>query len=385
MSTRGLAVLYFAHQAIPALAAAQAWREKRGLAPGGELLLLLDHPPEWPAARIAQAKALLDSLAAPFPFARTMTPDPALRERLVARAGPLRRCAREVAHALGGAFDELYYPHDMTFTPQTLAYAYPGASRICFGDALGVVYSRRYHETIAMPPARRFVHRTMRLAARAMGWLPPFRDAHAAALVLPADPGGDYLPGKELLVPSRDLVRALLARMNTSIPALAAECDRFLAQPGPHFVMILGNLTEAGCTTADGELELFRRAVERHAPAGAAVLLKPHPGADPSRVQRLAASLPKHRVSVLAPELVAIPIEIALTLVERATILSLSYTSISLRYLYGTPVIHVLDQRLIDELVLPAKRVWMTESNRQYVAILRGLETWDGTSALPTS
>lgn len=383
MNARGLAVLYFAHQAIPAIAAAHAWRARQRLPADSELILLLDHPPGWPPARIAEAKALLDALASPFPFVRTMLPDAALQQRLVASSRPLRSSSRAVAGMLGDTpIRELYYPHDMTFAPQILAYAFPDASRVCFGDALGVVYSRRYFEQISFSPLRRALFRARRAAATALGWLPPFRDAHAAVLVLPADPGGDYLAGKDLFVPAREDVRSLLVAMSAAVLGLADETARFLATPGPHFVMLLGNLTEAGITSADSEVELFRRAIERHAPAGASVLLKPHPGADPIRTQRLSAALPGFRVSVFPQALVPIPIEIAFSLVERSTILSLSYASISLRYLYAKPVIHVLDQGLIDEWTLPGKRVWMSESNRQYLAILEALDGWDGSSPL---
>ena len=84
----------------------------------------------------------------------------------------------------------------------------------------------------------------------------------------------------------------------------------------------------------------------------------------------------------MPPELVPVPIELAAKLVTSATVLSFSYASISLRHLYGAPVIHVLDQALIDELVLPSKRAWMSESNRQYLEILGKLPTWDGRSPL---
>ena len=382
--SRGIAVLYLAHQVIPAIAAARTWRADRGVASEDELAILADTPEDWSPTRIAEVRALLERLASPFPWVRVLPALSAEHRALFRPTASARTRADGIARLLGEPVPrEIYYPLDSRFTPQSLAHAFPEAHRVTFGDALGVVYSPSYFERMAQPPLPRLARRIRAGVARAIGWLPPYAPPQTAALILPADPGGDVLPGRRLLVPSVSAVREILETMTTAVPELGAATDRFLAKAGPHTVMVLGNLTEAGITSDDGELSLYRRVLERHVPRGSAVLLKPHPGGDPQRVRALLETAgTTWRLEAMAPELAPVPIELAAKLVTSATVLSFSYTSISLRHVYGAPVIHVLDQALIDELVLPSKRAWMSESNRQYLEILGKLATWDGRSPL---
>jgi hypothetical protein len=149
-------------------------------------------------------------------------------------------------------------------------------------------------------------------------------------------------------------------------------------------LLLLSNFSGSQLATRESELALYREILERHVPAGSRVLVKPHPGSAPDFVAALIASLPPGRwnVEVLQEALLSMPVELAHELLARCTVLSLSFATVSLRYLHGSTVIHALDDSLIESHILPAKKKWVKDGNDVYLRMAAKLATWDRKSPL---
>jgi hypothetical protein len=62
-----------------------------------------------------------------------------------------------------------------------------------------------------------------------------------------------------------------------------------------------------------------------------------------------------------------LPIEALRSLAASDSVISFSYSSVSLHYLHGSNVVHAMTGDLIDRYFPPAIRGWMHESNELYL------------------
>jgi len=281
------------------------------------------------------------------------------------------------------AFAAVYYAHDVSadFIAQSAMQAYPNASRICFGDALGVVYSNDYFTdhtyTISIAEAlsrpmltiQNILFRLKRL------WTLPSRnrrlDAEHVALILPCDPGGDFLNGKQMILvdaATTTEVRNLLSEASSEIVRkYNADHNRQGA-----VVMLLGSYSETKLTTEDLEIKLYIHAARENIHESQVIVLKPHPAAKADKTLRI-----KHELStfytVEIKDYDELPVEFIPELLEFDKIISFSYSSVLLKYLYGVNVFHAMTESFIESYFPVKSWRWMRESNELYVEQLAAL------------
>jgi Alpha-2,8-polysialyltransferase (POLYST) len=277
------------------------------------------------------------------------------------------------------AFAAVYYAHDVSadFIAQSAMQAYPNASRVCFGDALGVVYSNDYFTDHTYPVGafeafsrpiqtiRNLLFRTKR------SWTLPTRrsrlDASHAALVLPCDPGGDFLAGKKLQTVDYE-------SLNGVLDCLSRSAERHLIKQtywdegaaNSSVVMLLGSYSESRLTSETKECALYVEAAHIHILPGSTIILKAHPASQPEKIALIEHALSAHYDTVVVSN-DEIPIETMPSLAKHYKILSFSYSSVSLLYLYGSTVLHAMNDTLINMFFPEETRLWMRESNALYL------------------
>jgi hypothetical protein len=290
--------------------------------------------------------------------------------------------AKKAAHLRrrfgAGAFGSVYYAHDMgsDYIAQSAMQAFPQATRVCFGDALGVVYSNDYYTRLTYPvgsvascikkPWRPLVNLFWR--CKRAYTLPAKRDrldAHTAALILPSDPGGDFLPGKLLLEVSRDTLDQVADALAQGVQSDAARSAQEKSNADKH-LLLLGSFSESGFTTAAQEEAMYLEVVREHVPAGATLILKAHPASYGDKTRTIATALAAHcQVEMSSTE--ALPIEALKRLATCRSVISFSYSSVSLHYLYGSHVVHAMTTARIKRYFPAYIQPWMQDSNELYL------------------
>lgn len=297
-------------------------------------------------------------------------------------------------------FGEIIYAHDLSadFFTHTFIHAFPDKQRICFGDSLGIVYTQNYFANLRYDntkPSHQGL--SVKFKARLINWLKLKRrqfllpkktlDANKAILILPFDPGGDFLTKIPFAIPAKDEVTLVLNWLSRN-----AGRDKTLEQliekdNTKISFFALNNLCESKFATLDNELKLYQHIIDEYAPKKSLLIIKPHPGSSASSLQCFKNRLSHDgEIYYLAEEFSVYPIELNEKLIRRSDlILSMSYTSISIPYLYEKAVIHVLSSQLIDLYFNPEAKVWVEESNEQYLGLMSSLKNWDKKTPLTLS
>lgn len=384
-SVAALLCVYYPQQLLPGLAAIVQFRLQQGSDTDAPATVLVWSDPGIGTDFLNQRRQAFERLLKAFPWAALVFPSP---QDIQAHLSPNFRVAAKARHLRqrfgADAFGAVFYAHDMgsDYLAQSAMQAFPRAQRVCFGDALGVVYSNDYYTRLTYPLATSLLE-GLKAPVRQLasifwrckrGFTLPRRrdrlDAGYAALILPCDPGGDFLPGKVLLEISRGTLDRVLA-------GLASGAEQ---GTGPHaaldggacadkHLMLLGSFSESGFTSEAEEREMYLQAARAHLPPGATVILKAHPASYGEKVRRIAEALaPHYQVESTATD--ALPIEALPHLARCRSVISFSYSSVSLHYLYGSRVVHAMTAGLIDRHFPPHMRQWMHESNELYLGQL---------------
>ncbi len=373
--------LYYPQQLLPGLAAVIQLRRHEGVASTAPLLVLVWSDPGVAESVLRKREEAFELLLAPFTWVRLVfMPPEHVRVNLSANLRVATK-ARYLQQRFGAnAFAAIYYAHDIgsDFFAQSAMQAFPRATRVCFGDALGVVYSNAYYtdQTFPIAPLLRCLRRPVqtlrnilwRLKRRWTLPLPGDRlDAQYAALILPCDPGGDFLSGKRVLVVDQRTLRIVLDGLAGAVAhCVTATHSGVDVGVGARFVMLLGSFSESGLTTEPHECAMYVEAAQLHAPSGSVILLKAHPASYSGKVQRIADALAeRYRVEFAGND--ALPIEALRALVENHRVISFSYSSVSLLYLYGSAVIHAMTTEMIEKYFPADTQRWMHESNDLYL------------------
>ncbi|MCX6056679.1 MAG: hypothetical protein NTW69_00790 [Chloroflexi bacterium] len=313
------------------------------------------------------------------------------------------RCKLGVNHV-----DEIYYAHDIGGrVPELTMNAFPMAERIMFGDGLGSVYNKTYHMALVTGASleqarqalrkkhqvqgakRRFSLRGIRSFVKKLirdKWLgspKPFQ-ADKAVLILPMDQTGTSLEGMELIVVPKQQVQEVIAECQNNLPDLVEYIAGLLADgPRPFYLILLANIADGNLTSKENETGLYEEIIRRHVPPQSAVFIKGHPlsvmPVDEMLCERLAGDyFPK----VLPHKFSRYPIELWSDLIGACTVIGVSYSVISLAFLYDIRVVFPFDDALIEKYI--PSRFWgfYKDADRLYRGQLENLKDWDGRSVL---
>ncbi|QOD82911.1 MULTISPECIES: polysialyltransferase family glycosyltransferase [Chromobacterium] len=377
-----LLCIYYPQQLLPALAAVLSFRRHHGMLQTAPLHVLVWSPETTSYSTYKKRLEIFHILLGGFPWATLSFPDPnEVRVHLSHNAKVLDK-ASYLRHKFSEAkIDAIYYAHDISadFIAQSAMQAFLAAKRICFGDALGVVYSNDYFTELTYPlgniihaisqPATTVRNLLFRLKRN---WTLPRKDCRLDACyvvpILPCDPGGDFLAGKNLvLVDDASLFLALRTLSQAAERHLDNKNKAIttLNQP-PIFVMLLGSYSESRLTSEDQEIRLYIEIADQYVPAGGRIFLKAHPVSQQDKITRITKALSSNFeiIEISADEW---PIELMPSLIKGNQVLSLSYSSVSLSYLYGFQVTHVLNRKLINKFFPKKNQSWVLESNELYL------------------
>jgi hypothetical protein len=131
------------------------------------------------------------------------------------------------------------------------------------------------------------------------------------------------------------------------------------------------------------EVALYEEMLRRNAPHAATVIVKEHPLSIAPIGEVLAQRLtPHYTVRRVSSDFHRYPVELWSDLVEACQVISMSYCSISLTFLYDKRVIYPIETSLIEEYIPP--RFWDSYKNADalYRGQLANLATWDGQTVL---
>ncbi|HAT6809158.1 alpha-2,8-polysialyltransferase family protein [Legionella pneumophila] len=282
-------------------------------------------------------------------------------------------------------FDELFFSHDISsdFWNQALMHAFPHAKRICYGDALGLVYTQTYFSRFMYQIINKngiIPHNILaRLKRKLIYPAKKYQlQAQQAILAIPCDPGRDFLTQCDFSIIPKDGLKKCVADLADCIPDFKTHMqDLIKNSPNPCYLLMLSNFTESKLTTIDNEIALYKDILSKYATVGSTVILKPHPAHNPDLFSLIINTLKEnYNIEVIDQKYYHLPIELAESLVQGCEVLSVSYSSISLPYLYDKQVNHVLTQELVNKYFLIQKMSWFIESNNLYISMINALPNW---------
>lgn len=288
--------------------------------------------------------------------------------------------------------DEIYYSHDISsdFWNQALMHAFPKAKRICYGDGLGLVYTPKYF-TKFMYQVRynnKILYHNI-LARMKRYFLYPSKKnqlkPHRAILAIPCDPGKDFFPHCELSIIKKINLKHYVDEMITTLPKFKNYLQNLFGKDIiPCYLLIFSNFTESKLTTLENEILLYQEILAKHASKDSLILIKPHPAQNHYILKRILYALSEeYSIKVISEEFYHLPIELAEILIQKCKVLSLSYSSISIPYIYEKEVTHVLTQELVNKYFSQEKIKWFIESNNLYINMINNIKTWTAEHELP--
>ena len=377
---KSLICLYYPQQLLPGLASVMSFRRHYGKDAKAPLTVLVwSHPATQNKTRERRLQAFKVLLGG-FPWATLFFPEQSEVKAYLSHNSRVIKKADYLRGKFGQtAFVAVYYAHDISadFIAQSAMQAYPNASRVCFGDALGVVYSNNYftNHTYPVNAAQAFSRpmRTIRnlLFRLKRAYTLPSRkrrlDADYAVLILPCDPGGDFLLGKELQSVDCETLHYVLDNLSNSAERrLIKQSCWDEGDANSSVVMLLGSYSESRLTSDTQECALYVEAARLHISPGSKIILKAHPVSLPEKIALIKQALSSHYDTVVITN-DDIPIEAMSSLAKHYKILSFSYSSVSLLYLYGSDVVHAMNDDLINTFFPGETQHWIHESNALYL------------------
>lgn len=286
-------------------------------------------------------------------------------------------------------YGHIFYAHDIVDNiVQSLCLSWPDALRVCLGDALGMVCERNYHlglikdgkkpSVFCLAAAK--VRHSLKLAfSRRTVHLDQSIVPDLACLILPVDQTGSALAGVQVTVPHLALVRKVLNQMAMSLVNLRTYIDSLEGEQTDRrtFVLLMENIAEGGYLSLDDEIRLYQWIIEKHAPAGSHIIIKGHPGEILDRYTPLIQNLgARYKVSVVPQKFKRIPFELWSSLILKSEILSMSYPTLSLGYLYDKTVINPVDNDFIQKWYAPMYWESFKNAHNLYVKPLSNLSRW---------
>jgi hypothetical protein len=283
-------------------------------------------------------------------------------------------------------FDEVYVCRDyLGHGSPLLLNSYPAAKKVAYGDSFGLVGQREAIEQTNAPPAMRT--RLRNFARQLILGEPAKVDFDVAILPLPIDVSGRYFSNIDLIVPTKNHVRACVEQIYAHLPDLQLYCKKLVeaGTSGDRHLYLLSNLSASGLTTASSELNLYTEVIQNCSPSGATIYLKPHPRSTFEVLNQLVDRLKDDYKVILVddPRFSRIPIELWVELIQHCEVIAMYSTSaINLKYLYDKLVTMPLTESQITKYFVPGKADYIALAHRMIHESLANLDHWDGRAPL---
>lgn len=387
MTTYSLISIDHVNQLIPALAALRHTRNTQN-APNRPILVFTKPHLQFNSTTITHIKALLKNET---PYVLIVGNTLFKQSKFIHNIPVTLRAKLLFRKLKDYPIAEIFFSHDISsdFWNQTLMHAFPKATRLCYGDALGLVYSHR-HFTQLMYGIKNNnkILLTNLLARIKRGFLYPSKKkqllANQAILAIPCDPGNDFLTQCKLSIVSQNELRDCVKNLSNCIPDFKTHMEELILQSQkPCFLLMPSNFTESKLTTIDNEIALYKDILATHISTESRIIIKPHPAHNPILFHKIVQALKEnYDIHVIDSQYYHLPIELAESLIQGCEVLSFSYSSISIPYIYNKQVKHVLTQEMIENYFSKEKMDWFIKSNNLYLNMISALKNWDHENAL---
>lgn len=360
--------VYHPQQLLPALTALYYYRERYGIkrhAPA--ILVYWQQNGEQPGQFLHEALKNESWLKIHTINKRTHPKLTAIKTPIIWRARHFRKLMPQLA------CHQIFYPHDAAddYSGQVIMHAFPRAKRICFGDRFGVVYSNPHFDI------RQLRHRIAHIALTR-------KRANLAMLMLPCELDGGALGHTPYLIPPRKVTLTVLANIISSLKSYQDYQQQLLAQTNDsRYLLVLSNKSGSGVMDEGNELKYYQDIMAGYIPADADLIIKPHASGNYQVIEKLVSSrIGSGKVIVIDDAFSHIPLDYAFLLVQQCKMISISFASIAIPYLYERPVIHAQSESLIRRYTRPSKVKREMHRFALYNSLLKQIGEWDGVSLL---
>jgi hypothetical protein len=187
------------------------------------------------------------------------------------------------------------------------------------------------------------------------------------------------------MIPSKAFVVNEILKMSTAIPELNTYTDTIVSTSEPNCLYLLSNLSASGLLSEENEAKLYIEIIQQVTPPGGIVLLKSHPRAPKSVLNRVADCVSQQFKTIVIEneELVSYPIELWSKLLGCCEVIPVySASAYQIKYIYGKQVILTLDEGKIIRYAYPGKRKAISIGNQSIISCVNKIDTWDGKSPL---
>jgi hypothetical protein len=361
----------------------------------GQVVVVISHP-GMPDPVLLESKKIIERITSGLGWKRPVLILDEQRRSISDPRTPYSWILREFKHLIDlDEISEFYFAHDIVGNiPELAMNAFPKAKRITFGDALGSIYDKRYHLELASSPnsqpgvsnvkkdlpeiirsvPKRFKH----ILLSSINILRRQHQADKAVLILPMDQTGKCLDSLELSVVPKWLVNKVIQDCNKGLPELVQYCKNLVkSTTGPRYVFLLENIADGGFASVESEVKMYEEMININIPKGSTIFIKSHPLSVLPVEKYLCERLERDYLAIIiSNEFRRYPIELWDELVKNCEILSMSYGTISLRYLYGINTKYAMKYSIIE--------YWNSYKNAHdlYYNQLDRLSKWDGNGIL---
>lgn len=375
-----LICLYYPQQILPALAAVQSLQKQCQVE---KLIVFVWLPKGLSDVAKLNRKAFFNKALSVFHAAQVVFSDEIMALNQVGHLTSVLQKAKILKQHFGEQnIARFYYSHDLTsdFMSQAFMQAYPNAYKVSFGDGFGLFYDKNYFEKQFFP-----IHIRPRSLADCRSWtknlLSRIKRAwslwtcskiYAADIflgILPQEASPHFFEDN----PVQTIDKGLVLNLNEQFLEVLKDENPNIGQDEQKYIFLMGSYFESKLMSLENELNLYADVFEKHVPKNSIIVLKTHPAAHPEKLQELKNRF-QHDYQWIEMPLSDMPIEWMSNLLKNAKVISFSYASIALKYLYDIQVIHVLNQELIHLYFYTKSILWMSESNQMYLDKIRDLE-----------
>ncbi len=269
---------------------------------------------------------------------------------------PPQKIYRQVWDLVGTeAAEEIYLCRNWQFGNQLLLNVYRSATKICYGDSIGVYFSATsavVSSGTVQQQERLPFSQTIKLQVKA--GLDRVRKSLALKTVLQLvefDRGYFVLPEVFGETPPMPTVKVSPAKTLTILEKLKGVVDakiitRFRSEIAdtPVAILLTSNLSEAGRLSQENEIQAYRSFLfVQNLPSNTVLVIKPHPRDDVAKIYALKDTLSDlfHQILILTePELFFLPFEVfflAANIARDAKIFAVSSACLSFKLLFDVP------------------------------------------------
>lgn len=288
-------------------------------------------------------------------------------------------------------FDEIYFSHEMNEgTVQSLFEIFPKAQRICYGDSMGLVHSKKHFlESQKNIRKASIINRVDKFVYKVKCYITKeniLKDAvtNQSVLVLPVDRSGEYFINVPLKTVSKKNVLIIIKKCSMATTELNQYIKDILktANNGKIFLFLTENFAEVGLIDINKEIEMYAEIIKKYCKPDDIIYIKSHPGEVISRQEKIKERLSNYKIFSIDKKYNRYPIEIWSELVYKSTIIATAYPVLSLKYLYNLDIIQPMDNVQIRNWFPKNTQNYVIGAIEQYMIPLKKLSKWDGNSPL---